>query len=404
MKTFNKKTIDDINFKGKKVLLRLDLNVPMKDGKICDENRIVTALPTINKIIKDGGRLIICSHFGKPKGEVKPELSLQPVAKRFSELLDKDVTFIDSPKVVDNCVKEYVNTMEDGEICVLQNTRFRKEEEANDPEFAKDLASICDIYVDDAFGTTHRAHASNVGVTKYVPTTAIGYLMQKEVDYLGNAVNNPKRPFVCILGGAKVSDKLKVIDNLLTKADTLIIGGGMAYTFLKAQGYEVGKSLCDDEKLEYCKKMLDKAKALGKTILLPVDSVCAKEFPNPIDKHIPSKTYDVGQFPKDVMGLDIGEKTIKIFMKALQNAKTVVWNGPMGIFENPDFALGTYCVARTLSQLKDATTIIGGGDSASAVNNFKLGDKMSHISTGGGASLEFLEGKEMPGIEAIKNK
>ena len=399
----NKKSVDDINVKGKKVLVRCDFNVPLKDGKITDENRLVAALPTIKKLIADGGKVILCSHLGKPKGEPKPELSLAPVAKRLSELLGQEVKFAADPEVVGPNAKAAVEAMKDGEVVLLENTRYRAEETKNGEAFSKELASLCDVFVNDAFGTAHRAHCSNVGVTQYVETSVVGYLMQKEIDFLGNAVNSPERPFVAILGGAKVADKLNVIANLLEKCDTLIIGGGMAYTFLKAKGYEVGTSLVDDEKIAYCKEMMEKAEKLGKKLLLPVDTTIAAEFPNPIDAEIAVEVVPADKIPADKMGLDIGTETAKLYAEAVKSAKTVVWNGPMGVFENPILAKGTIAVAKALAET-DATTIIGGGDSAAAVNTLGFGDKMSHISTGGGASLEFLEGKELPGVMAADNK
>ena len=399
----NKKSVDDINVKGQKVLVRCDFNVPLKEGKITDENRLVAALPTIKKLVADGGKVILCSHLGKPKGEPKPELSLAPVAVRLSELLGQEVKFVASPVVVDDSVKAAVEAMNDGEIILLENTRYRAEETKNGEAFSKDLASLADVFVNDAFGTAHRAHCSNVGVTEFVDTCAVGYLMQKEIDFLGNAVETPVRPFVAILGGAKVADKLNVISNLLEKCDTLIIGGGMAYTFLKGKGLEVGASLVDDTKLDYCKEMLAKAESLGKQLLLPVDTAIAKSFPNPIDAEIDVDYVDCDAIPADVLGLDIGPKTAEIYAEAAKTAKTVVWNGPMGVFENPVLAKGTIAVAKALAET-DATTIIGGGDSAAAVNQLGFGDKMSHISTGGGASLEFLEGKELPGVAAANDK
>ena len=401
--TLNKKSVDDINVKGKKVLVRCDFNVPLKDGKITDENRLVAALPTIKKLIADGGKVILCSHLGKPKGEPKPELSLAPVAVRLSELLGQDVIFAADDNVVGDNAKAAVAEMKDGDVVLLQNTRYRAEETKNGEAFSKDLASLCDVFVNDAFGTAHRAHCSNVGVTKFVDTAVVGYLMQKEIDFLGNAVNNPDRPMVAILGGAKVADKLNVIDNLLEKCDTLIIGGGMAYTFLKAKGYEVGTSLVDDEKIDYCKEMMDKAEKLGKNLYLPVDTTIAKEFPNPIDAEIEVSVVPSDQIPADMMGLDIGTETAAKFADAVKSAKTVVWNGPMGVFENPILAKGTIAVAESLAET-EATTIIGGGDSAAAVNQLGFGDKMTHISTGGGASLEFLEGKDLPGVVAANDK
>ena len=398
----NKKSVDDINVAGKKVLVRCDFNVPLKDGVITDENRLVAALPTIKKLIADGGKVILCSHLGKPKGEPKPELSLAPVAVRLSELLGQEVKFAADDNVVGENAKAAVAEMKDGEVVLLQNTRYRAEETKNGEEFSKDLASLCDVFVNDAFGTAHRAHCSNVGVTEYVDTAVVGYLMQKEIDFLGNAVNNPERPMVAILGGAKVADKLKVIDNLLEKCDTLIIGGGMAYTFLKAKGYEVGTSLVDDEKIDYCKEMMDKAEKLGKNLFLPVDTTIAKEFPNPIDAEIEVSVVPSDEIPADMMGLDIGTETAAKFAEAVKTAKTVVWNGPMGVFENPILAKGTIAVAESLAET-EATTIIGGGDSAAAVNQLGFGDKMTHISTGGGASLEFLEGKDLPGVVAAND-
>ena len=399
----NKKTVDDINVKGQKVLVRCDFNVPLIDGKITDENRLVAALPTIKKLIADGGKVILCSHLGKPKGEPKPEMSLAPVAKRLSELLDQEVKFAADNEVVGPNAKAAVEAMNDGDVVLLENTRYRAEETKNGEAFSKDLASLADVFVNDAFGTAHRAHCSNVGVTEYVDTAVVGYLMQKEIDFLGNAVNNPVRPFVAILGGAKVADKLNVIDNLLGKCDTLIIGGGMAYTFVKAQGGTVGKSLVDDSKLDYCNEMLAKAKEMGKEILLPIDTVAAVDFPDPIDQPIETEIVETKAIPADKEGLDIGPKTRELFANAVKNAKTVVWNGPMGVSENPSLAEGTIAVAKALAET-DATTIIGGGDSAAAVNNLGFGDKMTHISTGGGASLEFLEGKELPGVVAANDK
>ena len=399
----NKKSVDDINVAGKKVLVRCDFNVPLKDGQITDENRLVAALPTIKKLISDGGKVILCSHLGKPKGEPKPELSLAPVAVRLSELLGQEVKFAADDNVVGDNEKAAVAAMKDGEVVLLQNTRYRAEETKNGEAFSKDLASLCDVFVNDAFGTAHRAHCSNVGVTEYVDTAVVGYLMQKEIDFLGNAVNNPERPMVAILGGAKVADKLKVIDNLLEKCDTLIIGGGMAYTFLKAQGLEVGKSLVDDEKIDYCKEMMAKAEKLGKNLYLPIDTTVADGFPNPIDAEIEVSVVAADAIPADKEGLDIGPATCEKFAEAVKTAKTVVWNGPMGVFENPILAKGTIAVAQALADT-DATTIIGGGDSAAAVNQLGFADKMTHISTGGGASLEFLEGKDLPGVVAANDK
>ena len=403
MAGLNKKSVDDINVKGKRVLVRCDFNVPLKDGKITDENRLVAALPTIKKLIADGGKVILCSHLGKPKGEPKPELSLAPVAVRLSELLGQPVKFAADNEVVGPNAKAAVEAMKDGDVVLLQNTRYRAEETKNGEEFSKELASLADVFVNDAFGTAHRAHCSNVGVTKYIDTCVVGYLMNKEIEFLGNAVENPKRPFVAILGGAKVADKLNVINNLLEKCDTLIIGGGMAYTFLKAQGKEIGLSLVDNEKIDYCKEMLAKAEKLGKKLLLPVDSVTIKDFPNPIDAPVEVEVYDSDHLPADREGCDIGPKSAELFANEVKTAKTVVWNGPMGVFENPTLAAGTLAVAKALAET-DATTIIGGGDSAAAVNQMGFGNKMSHISTGGGASLEFLEGKELPGVAAANDK
>lgn len=405
MAELNKKTVDDISVKGKRVLCRCDFNVPLKEGKITDENRLVAALPTIKKLIADGGKVILCSHLGKPKGEPKPELSLAPVAKRLSELLGQPVVFAKDDTVVGENAKAAVEKMKDGDVVLLENTRYRAEETKNGEAFSKELASLADVFVNDAFGTAHRAHCSNVGVTQFISGPAVvGYLMQKEIQFLGQAVENPVRPFVAILGGAKVSDKLNVISNLLEKCNTLIIGGGMAFTFVKAMGYEIGKSLVDDEKLFYCKEMLEKGKKLGCEILLPVDAVCAASFPDPIDDaNLAVKTVDISEIPADMLGLDIGPKSAELFANAVKSAKTVVWNGPMGVFENPVLAKGTIAVAKALAET-EATTIIGGGDSAAAVNILGFGDKMTHISTGGGASLEFLEGKELPGVAAANNK
>lgn len=401
----DKKTVDDINVAGKKVLVRCDFNVPLKNGVITDENRIVAALPTIKKLIGDGGKVVLCSHLGKPKGEPKPELSLAPVAKRLSELLGKEVVFAADDEVVGTNAKAAVAAMKDGDVVLLQNTRYRKEETKNDEAFSRELAALVDgeVFVNDAFGAAHRAHCSTVGVASFVKEAAVGYLMGKELKYLGDAVENPARPFVTILGGAKVADKLNVIENLLNKADTLIIGGGMAYTFLAAKGYGVGKSLLDEEKISYCKDMLKKAEEKGVKILLPVDCVVGKAFPDPIDGEIEVAVVDADKIPADEMGLDIGPKTAELFANEVKSAKTVVWNGPMGVFENPTLAKGTIAVAKSLAET-DAITIIGGGDSAAAVNTLGFGDKMTHISTGGGASLEFLEGLELPGIAALNDK
>ncbi len=407
----NKKTVDDINVKGKRVLVRCDFNVPLKNGEITDETRIVAALPTIKKLINDGGKVILCSHLGKVKEGPNEKESLAPVAKALSAKLGKDVVFVADYNVTGQAATDAVNAMKEGDVVLLQNTRFRMEEETKPAKagekFAQELADLCDDYVCDAFGSSHRAHASVSVVTKYVRekggNCAVGYLMQKEIDFLGNAVENPVRPFVAILGGAKVADKLNVIDNLLEKADTLIIGGGMAFTFLKAKGYEIGKSLVDMEKIDYCKEMMAKADKLGKKLLLPIDTTVADGFPDPIDAPIDVTVVDSNAIPADKEGLDIGTKTAELFANEVKSAKTVVWNGPMGVFENPTLAKGTLSVAQALAD-SSATTIIGGGDSAAAVNQMGLGDKMSHISTGGGASLEFLEGKELPGVFAADDK
>ena len=395
----NKKSVDDINVKDKRVLVRCDFNVPLIDGKITDENRLVAALPTIKKLINDGGKVILCSHLGKPKGPDKA-FSLAPVAKRLTELLGQEVKFAADDTVVGDNARVAVAAMNDGDVILLENTRFRPEETKNGDEFSKDLASICDVFVNDAFGTAHRAHCSNVGVTKFVDTAVVGYLMEKEIDFLGNAVDNPVRPFVAILGGSKVSSKISVINNLLDKVDTLIIGGGMSYTFQKALGGNVGQSLVEDEYLDYAKEMIEKAEAKNVKLLIPVDTVVTKEFKNDTPFHV----VEAGQQEDDDMGMDIGPKTCALYQEALKDAKTVVWNGPMGVFEFDNFAKGTIAVAQALAELKDATTIIGGGDSASAVNNLGFGDKMTHISTGGGASLEFLEGKELPGVAAANDR
>ena len=395
----NKKSVEDLVVKGKKVLVRCDFNVPLQDGVITDENRIVAALPTIQKLIKDGGKVILCSHMGKPKGEPKPELSLAPVAKRLSEKLGKEVVFAKDDTVVGENAKKAVAEMKDGDVVLLENTRYRKEETKNEDNFSQELASLAEIFVNDAFGSSHRAHCSTVGVTKYVKESAVGYLMDKEINFLGNAVNNPERPFVAILGGSKVSDKINVINNLLEKVDTLIIGGGMAYTFAVAQGGKVGNSLLEADKVEYAKEMMKKAEEKGVKFLIPVDTVITKEF----KKDTEYKTVPTKEIPDDWQGLDIGEKSRELFADAIKNAKTVVWNGPMGVFEFANFAKGTQAVAEALAQI-DATTIIGGGDSAAAVNQLGYGSKMTHISTGGGASLEFLEGKELPGVVAVDDK
>lgn len=403
MSLLNKKTVDDINAKGKRVLVRCDFNVPLKNGVITDDNRINGALPTIQKLINDGAKVILCSHLGKPKNGPEAKFSLAPVAKKLSEKLCKEVVFAADDNVVGDNARAAVANMKDGDVVLLENTRFRPEETKNGEAFSKDLASLCDIYVDDAFGSCHRAHCSTVGVTKYVSESAVGYLMSKELKYLGNAVDDPARPFVTILGGAKISDKLNVIENLLNKADTLIIGGGMAFTFIKAMGYNTGLSLLDESKIDYCKQMLEKAKEKGVKIVLPIDTVCGPGFPDPIDAPIDVKVYSSKEIPDDMEGLDIGPESREIFAQAIKSAKTVVWNGPMGVFENPILAQGTIAVAKALAET-DAVTIIGGGDSAAAVNTLGFGDKMTHISTGGGASLEFLEGKALPGIEAVDDK
>ena len=401
----NKKTVDDISVKGKRVLVRCDFNVPMKGTEITDINRLVAALPTIKKLVADGGKVILCSHLGKVKTEEdKKTKSLAPVAKKLSELLGQPVTFASDPEVVGENARKAVASMADGDVVLLENTRFRPEETKNGDAFSEDLASLADVFVNDAFGTAHRAHCSNVGVTKYIKgDCVVGYLMEKEINFLGNAVENPVRPFVAILGGAKVADKLNVISNLLDKCDTLIIGGGMAYTFLKAQGKEIGISMLDESKIDYCKEMMEKAKKMGKKLLLPLDANTIKAFPDPIDAPIETVLVDTDHMPADREGADIGPKTQELYARTVSEAKTVVWNGPMGIFENPTLAAGTLAVAKAMAE-SDATTIIGGGDSAAAVNQMGLGDKMSHISTGGGASLEFLEGKELPGVAAADDK
>ena len=399
MAGLNKKTVDDINVKGQRVLVRCDFNVPLKDGQITDETRIVAALPTIKKLIADGGKVILCSHLGKPKGEPKPELSLAPVAARLSELLGQEVKFAADPEVVGPNAKAAVEAMKDGDVVLLENTRYRAEETKNGEAFSKELASLCDVFVNDAFGTAHRAHCSNVGVTQYVDTAVVGYLMEKEIKFLGNAVEDPERPFVAILGGSKVSSKISVINNLLEKVDTLIIGGGMCYTFTKAQGGNVGNSLLEEDYLQYALDMIKKAEEKGVKLLLPVDAVAADAFSNDAD----TKVVVQNEIPDGWMGLDIGPETAKMYAEAVKSAKTVVWNGPMGCFEMPKFADGTKTVAEALANT-DAVTIIGGGDSAAAVNQLGYGDKMTHISTGGGASLEFLEGKELPGVAAANDR
>ena len=398
-----KKTIDDENYAGKRVLVRCDFNVPMKDGVITNDNRINAALPTIKKLINDGAKVILCSHLGKPKNGPEAKFSLAPVAVRLSEKLGQPVTFADDDTVVGENAKAAVATMGNGDVVLLQNTRFRKEETKNEPAFSEELASLADAYVDDAFGSCHRAHCSTAGVTDYIKDTAVGYLMEKEIKYLGNAVNDPERPFTAILGGAKVADKLNVISNLLEKVDTLIIGGGMAFTFLAAKGYDIGSSLVDSEKIDYCKEMMAKAESKGVKLLLPVDAVVADSFPNPIDAEIAVETVAADAIPADKMGLDIGEKSQALFADAVKSAKTVVWNGPMGVFENPTLAKGTIAVAQALAD-SSAVTIVGGGDSAAACEQLGFADKITHISTGGGASLEFLEGLELPGIACLQDK
>ena len=399
----NKVSVDDINVAGKKVLVRCDFNVPLKEGVITNDNRITAALPTIKKLIADGGKVILCSHLGKPKNGPEEKFSLAPVAVRLSELLGQPVVFANDDEVVGENAKKAVAEMKDGDVVLLQNTRFRKEETKNLEPFSSELASLAEVFVMDAFGSAHRAHCSTAGVTDHIKDTAVGYLMQKEIAFLGNAVEEPVRPFVAILGGAKVADKLNVINNLLEKRDTLIIGGGMAYTFIKAQGGSVGTSLVDDTKIDYCLEMINKAKEMGKELLLPVDAMTTKDFPDPIDAPIEVTACAANEIPADIMGLDIGPKTQELYANAVKSAKTVVWNGPMGVFENPSLAKGTIAVAEALAET-EATTIIGGGDSAAAVINLGYADKMSHISTGGGASLEYLEGKVLPGVAVIANK
>ena len=398
-----KKTVDDIQVKGKRVLVRCDFNVPMKDGKITNDKRIVAALPTIQKLIKDGGKVILCSHLGKPKNGPEEKFSLAPVAVRLSELLGQKVVFANDDNVVGENAKAAVAAMQDGDVVLLQNTRFRKEETKNEEAFSKDLASLADCYVDDAFGSCHRAHCSTAGVTAYTSPNVAGYLIGKELSIMGKALENADRPFVAVLGGAKIEDKLNVINNLLEKVDTLIIGGGMAFTFLKAKGYEVGKSLLDESKIDYCKDMMAKAAEKGVKLLLPIDTVCAAGFPDPIDGPVDTVIVDSDKIPADKEGLDIGPKSRELFADAVKSAKTVVWNGPMGVFENPTLAQGTLAVAQAMAD-SDAVTIIGGGDSAAAVEQMSLGAKMTHISTGGGASLEFLEGKTLPGVACLDEK
>lgn len=393
-----KKTVRDVEVKGKKVIVRCDFNVPMKDGKITDDTRIKAALPTIRYLLENGAAVILMSHMGRPKGEAKMEFSLAPVAERLSGYLDTEVRFKSSPEVVDDETKKEAAGLKAGEVFLLENVRFRKEETDNNPEFAKELASLADIFVQEAFGTAHRAHASTAGIAAYLPAVS-GFLIEKEVKFLGSAVENPKRPFVAIMGGAKVGDKIPVIENLLTKVDALIIGGGMSYTFYKAMGLEIGTSILDSDNVELAKSLIEKAEKLGVKLLLPIDIVCAKEF----DNNSESKVFNKESIPSDYMGLDIGPETIELYREALSKAATVVWNGPMGVFEMDNFAKGTRAVAQILADI-DAITIIGGGDSAAAVEKFGLADRMSHISTGGGASLEFLEGKVLPGIDVICDK
>ena len=398
---FNKKSIEDIDVKGKRVLLRCDLNVPIHDGVITDDSRIKASIPTIDYLVKHGARVVICSHLGKP--EKKQDLA--PVCVALSKACKYPIKFVASDRVVDENVIAESNSLKDGELMMIQNTRWRDEESKNEDDFSKELASLCDIFVYDAFGTCHRAHSSTAGVTKFVKESVCGYLIKKELDSLCNYIDNPKRPFVTILGGSKISDKLKVIDKALDRSDVVIIGGGMAYTFIKGMGHEIGKSLLDESQIDYCMQMIQKAKKLGKELVLPIDCVAAKEIPNPItNTNIETKEFDLDNLDKNYMGLDVGKKTIEIMIKHMMNAKTILWNGPVGLFENQKFALGTYCIAACMAKLKDAVTIIGGGDSASAVNNFKLADKMKHISTGGGATLDFLKGEPLPGIESLTDK
>ena len=394
-----KKTILDINWEGLTAVERRDFNVPIKDGVITDDTRIVAALPTIKYLIKNGAKIVLMSHRGRPKGEPNEDYSLQPVAKRLSELLDINVKFLKSNVVVDENIKTEIKNLKSGEVVLLENTRSRKEEETNDLEFSKELASLGDVFVQDAFGTAHRAHASTSGIASFIPGVA-GFLIEKELEFLGSALNNPKRPFVAIMGGAKVKDKIPVITSLLEKVDTIIIGGGMSYTFFKARGFEIGKSICDDEGLDLARDIMAAADEKNVKFLIPVDTIASYEF----DNESPSETFDMDKIPSDRMGMDIGNKTLEIYTEELKNAKTVIWNGPMGVFEMPNFSKGTRGIAECLANLKDAVTIIGGGDSAAAVTQFGLADKMTHISTGGGASLEFIEGKELPGIKCLKNR
>ncbi len=400
---YDKKTVDDLKVSGQHVLMRCDFNVPLKKGVITDDNRLVEALPTIQKLQSDGAKIILCSHLGKPKGEPKPELSLEPVAKRLTELLGIEVKFVASDKVVDDDVKAAVAAMKDGEIVLLQNTRFRPEEEKNEDNFSKELGELADIFVNDAFGTAHRAHCSTVGVVKYMKECASGYLIRKELKYLGEAVATPKRPFVVVLGGAKVADKLPVIENVIDKADAIVIGGGMAFTFLRAQGLEIGGSLLDETKIDYCKEMFKKAESKGVKLVLPIDTIAGKTFPDPIDADIETEIFDIKDIPADYMGLDIGPKTAELYANEMKNAGTIVWNGPMGVFENPSLAAGTLAVATAMAD-SGAVTVIGGGDSTAAINQLGLAKKLTHVSTGGGASLEFLQGIELPGIATMDDK
>ena len=408
MSKLNKKNVEDLSVKGKKVLVRVDFNVPLKDGKITNDNRITAALPTINKLTENGAKVVLCSHLGKPKNGPEAKFSLKPAADRLAELVSAKVTFAPDDNVVGDNAKAAVAAMNEGEIVVLENTRFRGADETKNGEgFSKELADLVggEVFVMDAFGSSHRAHASTVGVTKFVKETAVGYLMNKEIEFLGNAVESPVRPFVAVLGGAKVADKLNVISNLLEKCDTLIIGGGMAYTFLRAKGYEVGTSLVDNEKIDYCKEMMAKAEKSGKELLLPIDTVVTTHFPEPIDEAIAVEIVDSNKIPSDKMGMDIGEKTRKLYADKIASAKAVIWNGPMGVFENPTLAKGTIAVAQALADVHGkCTTIIGGGDSAAAVQQLGFADKMTHISTGGGASLELFEGKVLPGIACLNDK
>lgn len=393
-----KKTVKDIDVKGKKIIVRCDFNVPLKDGMITDDTRIRAALPTINYLVENGGAVILMSHLGRPDGKAEPRYSLAPVAKRLAELIDTEVIFAPSDMVVDDNVRAKAEALKPGQVMLLENVRFRKEETKNNAEFAEELASLAEIFVNDAFGTAHRAHASTAGIAAYLPAVS-GFLIEKEIKFLGNAVENPKRPFVAIMGGAKVGDKISVIENLLKKVDTLIIGGGMAYTFYKSLGYEIGTSILDEESIELAGNLLKKAQETGVKMMIPTDVVCGREFKNDTETLV----CESQKMPKDMMGLDIGPATAELYKKEIANAQTVVWNGPMGVFEMENFAKGTYEIAKALSE-SDAVTVIGGGDSAAAVEQFGLADKMTHISTGGGASLEFLEGKELPGVAVLEEK